>query len=146
MEGDGTRPFVNAAGAAAGAMGAIDILLGAAMLAGAASYDATFEGEATALAMRSYGVRSMLAGGVCLAFVWAVFAEAGARPSWFLLPLGIALFEVVADLTALAQGTIPARTLSLAVAVHEVLAAAVGAVALAGWLRERAPAPGSKPG
>lgn len=135
---DSPRSFINAAGACVGAMGTVDLLLGAAMLAGAGSYDATLDGSATALAMRSYGVRALLAGGISLVFVWAVFAEPGARAIWFLFPLGIAVFDLAFDLAALSAGDIPARTLSLTAAVHEVLAAGVGAVAVAGWSRERA--------
>jgi hypothetical protein len=127
---------VNAAGACAGALGAIDILIGVAMLVGASSYDAALETAATAAAMRSYGVRSALAGAVCLAFVWAVFAEPGARALWFLLPLAVAVADLVFDVAALSSGAIPAMTVSVTAALHEVLAMAVAAVALAGWRRE----------
>ena len=132
------RGFVTAAGACVGALGVIDLLIGLAMFAGASTYDTGFEGNPTALAMRAYGVRSALAGAVCLAFVWAVFAEPGARSLWFLFPLAIALAELAFDLGGLSSGALPARTLALTAAVHEVLASAVGAVAIAGWRKERA--------
>jgi hypothetical protein len=142
---DAPRAFVTAAGACVGALGVIDLLIGLAMFLGASTYDATIDGNPTALAMRAYGVRSALAGAVCLAFVWAVFAEPGARALWFLFPLAIALAELAFDLSGLSSGAIPAKSLALTAAVHEVLASAVGAVAIAGWRKERAARLQAKP-
>lgn len=133
---DGPRSFVNAAGAIVGALGAVDILIGATMILGASTYDASIDTEATAIAMRSYGVRSILAGAICLAFVWAVFAEPGARSLWFLLPLGVVVVDLGFDIAALGGGGIPVRTASVTAAVHEVLAMGVAAIAVAGWRRE----------
>jgi hypothetical protein len=139
------RGYVTAAGACVGALGMIDLLIGIAMFIGASTYDATLEGAPTALAMRSYGLRSVLAGGVCFAFVWAVFAEPGARAVWFVFPVAIVLAQLAFDLSGLSEGALPAKMLALTAAVHEVLASAVGAVAVAGWRKERALRAKAKP-
>lgn len=133
-EGEG---LVNAAGAAVGALGVVDLLLGISMIGAAATYDAFVDGAATAAAMRAYGVRVAFVGAVNLAFVWAVFAEAGARPAWLLLPLGLAASDVLGDVLALGAGDMPGNVLSVMTFVHELLVAAVAAAAISAWRSER---------
>lgn len=129
--------LVTFAGAAVGALGVVDLLMGLAMWGGAAPFDATFEGAPTAAAMRAYGLRVAVAGGLNLVFAWALFAEPGPRSPWLLLPAGLAASDMLGDAAALAAGLIPWKVLGIAAAVHEVMIAAVIAAALSAWRRER---------
>ena len=124
------------AGATVGALGAVDLLIGLAMLAGASAMDPAAEGPAAA--MRAYGVRAVFAGLVNLGFVWALFAESGARALWLFVPLGIAVLDIVADFAALGAGSIAQQVMAGTSAVHWLFAAAVTAVAVSAWQRERA--------
>lgn len=137
VEGSAGLPGV--AGATVGALGAVDLLIGIAMLAGASAMDPAAEGPSAA--MRAYGVRAVFAGLVNLGFVWAIFAESGAQAVWLFVPLGIALLDIVADFAALGGGSISQQVMAGTSAVHWLFAAAVTAVAVSAWQRERAGGP-----
>ncbi len=132
------RGLVQAAGAAVGALGAIDVLIGIAMLGSASSYDAAAGGEAAVSAMRAYGLRSLFVGAASLAFVWVTLGEPGARAAWFLVPLALVAVDIAGDVSAFIGGAIAWRVVAVTAAVHEMLAAAITAVAVALWRRERA--------
>jgi hypothetical protein len=127
------------AGATVGALGAVDLLIGIAMLAGASAADPASQGPAAA--MRAYGVRAVFAGAVNLGFVWAIFSDTGARALWLFVPLGIAVLDIVADFAALGGGSISRQVMAGTSAVHWLFAAAVTAVAVSAWQRERADIP-----
>jgi len=129
--------LLGAAGAAVGALGIIDLLLGVAMFGFAGGQPPTAEGDVLAAGMRTYGFRVAVVGAVNLAFVWAAFTERGARPAWLALPLALVLGDLAFDALAFGQGSVPTRALLLASTLHVLLAAGVGAAAISA-LRRRA--------
>lgn len=122
--------LVGAAGAAVGALGVIDLLLGISMFAFAGGQLPTGEGDLLAAGMRTYGFRVAVVGAANLAFVWAAITEPGARASWLVLPLALVIGDLLFDALGFAQASLPTRTLTLAATLHVLLAAAVGAAAL----------------
>ncbi len=134
MQGQEGAALPAVAGATVGALGAVDLLIGIAMIAGASAMDPASQGPA---AMRAYGVRAVFAGAVNLGFVWAIFSDSGARAVWLFVPLGIALLDIVADFASLGGGSIPQQVMAGTSAVHWLFAAAVTAVAVTAWQGER---------
>ncbi len=122
--------LLGAAGAAVGALGIVDLLLGVAMFGFAGGQPQTTEGDLLAAGMRTYGFRVAVVGAVNLGFVWVAFAEPGAPAAWLGLPLALVVGDLLFDGLAFAHGSVPTRALTLASTLHVLLAAAVGAAAI----------------